>query len=132
VTDLDRASLGIDYQGIVRDRPVSSTWIPATSMAAMRESNNETGIYGEWRRSMSETLNGAITYRHAKREGYHWYTLDAAAGFPFVRFDSFTNASGTFPMTMLDRTRQTIKLTGDWSPTNAFSLNFSIEDGKDS
>jgi hypothetical protein len=81
---------------------------------------------------MSETFNGAVTYRYAKREGYHWYSLNAAAGFPFVRYDSFNNASGTFPLTMLDRTRQTIKLTGDWSPTNAFSLNFSIEDGKDS
>jgi hypothetical protein len=101
-------------------------------MAGMRESNNETGFYAEWRRSMSETFNAALTYRYAKREGYHWYALDPALGFPFVRYDSFNNASGTFPMTMLDRDRQTIKLTGDWSPTDAFSLNFSLEDGKDS
>jgi hypothetical protein len=33
---------------------------------------------------------------------------------------------------MTDRTRQTLKVTGDWSPTDAFSLNVSLEDGKDS
>jgi MtrB/PioB family decaheme-associated outer membrane protein len=132
VTDVDRASLGVDYLNVERERPLSTTWIPDTSMAAMRESNNETGVYGEWRRSMSDTLNGALTYRYAKREGYHWYALDPALGFPFVRYDSFTPEAGTFPATMLDRTRQTIKLTGDWSPTDAFSLNFSLEDGKDS
>ena len=132
VTDVDRASLGVDYVYVNRDRPVSTTWIPATSMAAMRESNNETGFYGEWRRSMSETLNGALIYRYAKREGYHWYALDPAAGYPFVRYDSFNNSSGTFPATMLDRNRQTVKLTGDWSPTDVFSLNFSLENGRDS
>jgi hypothetical protein len=129
---VDRASLGVDYENTNRDRPAGTTFIPATSMAAMRESNNETGVYGEWRRSMSETLNGALTYRYAKREGYHWYALDPATGYGFVRYDSFNNSSGTFPATMLDRTRQTVKLTGDWSPTDAFSLNFSLENGKDS
>jgi len=132
VTGLDRATIGADYAYVSRERPLSTTWIPDTSMAGMRESNNETGVYGEWRRSMSETLNGSLIYRYAKREGYHWYALDPALGFPFVRYDSFNNASGTFPMTMLDRTRQTIKLTADWSPVDAFSLNFSLEDGKDS
>ncbi len=131
VTGVDRATLGVDYAYISRDRPVPSTWIPETSMAGMRETNNETGIYAEWRRSMSDTLNGALTYRYAKRDGYHWYALDPALGYPFVRYDSLNNSYGTFPSTMIDRTRQTIKLTGDWSPTDAFSLNFSIEDGKD-
>ena len=112
VTDVDRASLGVDYLNVDRERPLSSTWIPDTSMAAMRESNNETGVYGEWRRSMSDTLNGALTYRYAKREGYHWYALDPALGFPFVRYDSFTPEKGTFPATMLDRTRQTDQADG--------------------
>ncbi|MBK8742932.1 MAG: MtrB/PioB family decaheme-associated outer membrane protein [Betaproteobacteria bacterium] len=132
VTGADRATLGVDYGYVNRDQPVGTTWIPANSMAAMRASNNETGLYGEWRRSMSETLNGALTYRYAKREGYHWYSLDQATGFNFVRYDSFNSSSGTFPSTMLDRDRQTLKLSGDWSPTKELSLNFSLEDGKDS
>jgi MtrB/PioB family decaheme-associated outer membrane protein len=132
VTDVDRATIGWDYAYYSRDKPLSTTWLPDTSMAGMRESNNENAVYVDLRRSMSETFNAALTYRYAKREGYHWYTLDPALGFPFVRYDSFNNESGTFPETMVDRNRQTIKLTGDWSPTDAFSLNFSIEDGKDS
>lgn len=131
VTDVDRASLGVDYAYARRDRPVGTTWIPSTSLAALRESNNETGVYAEWRRSMSETFNAALNYRYAKREGYHWYALDPATGYGFVRFDSFNSASGTFPATMVDRTRQTLKLTGDWSPTDQLSVNFSLENGKD-
>ncbi len=131
VTGADRATLGVDYAYISRDRPISTTWIPDTSMAGMRETNNEVGGYVEWRRSMSETLNGALTYRYARRDGYHWYALDPALGYPFVRYDSLPSSTGVFPGTMVNRNRQTIKLTGDWSPTDAFSLNFSVEDGRD-
>jgi hypothetical protein len=81
-TNVDRATLGVDYAYFSRDRPVMTTWTPDNSMAAMRESNNETGVYVDLRRSMSETFNGAVSYRYAKREGYHWYTLDAASRLP--------------------------------------------------
>ncbi len=127
-----RAMIGVDYANIARDRPVGTTWIPNTSMAAMRESNNETGIYAELRRSMSETFNAALSYRHAEREGYHWYGINPATGYAFVRFDSLSDSTGIFPWIMLDRTRDTVKLTADWTPTAAFSLNLSLEDGRDS
>jgi hypothetical protein len=80
---------------------------------------------------MSETLNGALSYRHAERNGYHWYALDPAAGYPFVRYDSLPSSTGIFPATMLNRMRDTVKLTGDWAATSALSLNFSLEGGND-
>jgi MtrB/PioB family decaheme-associated outer membrane protein len=132
LADAGRATIGVDWAGANRDRPVGTTWIPNTSMAAMRESTNETGLYAEFRRSMSETINAAISYRHADRDGYHWYSLDPANGFPFVRWDSLTNATGIFPATMLDRTRDSVKVTADWAPMSALSLNLSLEGGKDS
>lgn len=129
--DVGRATLGFDYAFNNRDRPVGTTWIPNTSMAAMRESTNEYGLYAEFRRSMSETLNAAVTYRHAERDGYHWYSIDPANGFPFVRYDSLPLLTGIYPATMLNRTRDSVKLTGDWAATSALSLNFSLEGGKD-
>jgi MtrB/PioB family decaheme-associated outer membrane protein len=130
-TNVGRGMLGVDYVSVNRDRPVSTTWIPDTSMAAMRESTNETGVYAEFRRSMSETLNGALSYRHAERNGYHWYSIDPANGFPFVRYDSLASSTGMFPATMLNRMRDSVKLTGDWAATSALSLNFSLEGGND-
>lgn len=129
--NVGRATVGVDYAFNNRDRPVGTTWIPATSMAAMRESTNETGFYADFRRSMDETFNGAVTYRHAKRDGYHWYSIDPANGFPFVRYDSLPLLTGIYPATMLNRTRDSVKVTGDWAATSALSLNFSLEGGRD-
>jgi len=132
LADFGRATLGVDWANVNRDLPVGTTWIPNTSMAAMRQTTNETGIYAEFRRSMSETLNAALSYRYAERDGYHWYALDQASGYPFVRFDSLASSTGVFPATMLNRNRDTLKLTADWSPTSALSLSLSLEGGKDS
>ena len=132
MTDVDRALLGVDYTNINRIRAIGSTYIPPTSVAAMRENNNETGVYAEYRRSMAETVNAALTYRHANRYGYHWYAIDAAAGYPYIRWDQVSNLPGVFPYIMLDRTRDTLKLTGDWQATNNLSFNIQLEGGKDS
>jgi MtrB/PioB family decaheme-associated outer membrane protein len=132
VSEVDRASIGGDYSRINRDRPVSTTYISPYSMAAMRETMNEWGVYAEWRRAMSETLNGAIQYRYSDREGWHWYALDQAAGYPYVSYGSLGTSTGIFPATMLDRIRNAVKVTGDWSPTDALSFNLSAEGGRDS
>jgi MtrB/PioB family decaheme-associated outer membrane protein len=132
VTGMDRATLGFDLARVNRDRPVSTTWIAPNSMAAMRETTNEWGVYAEWRRAMSETFNAALQYRYAERDGWHWYSLDQAQGYPFVSYGSLGSSDGIFPATMLDRTRNTVKLTGDWAATSALSLNFSAEGGRDS
>jgi MtrB/PioB family decaheme-associated outer membrane protein len=131
VTGVDRVTLGGDLARVNRDRPVSSTWIPPNSMAAMRETTNEWGVYAEWRRSMSETLNAALQYRYSDRDGWHWYVLDQAQGFPFVSYGSLGSSTGIFPATMLNRERNAAKLTADWTPTDALSFNLSAEGGRD-
>ena len=131
VSGVDRATLGGDLSRVNRDRAISSTWLPPDSMAAMRETLNEWGAYAEWRRAMSETFNAALQYRYSEREGWHWYSLDQAAGYPFVSYASLGTSTGIFPATMLDRTRNAVKLTGDWAPIDTLSLNFSAEYGKD-
>ena len=124
-----RATLGGDWAYIKRDRPVDSTWIPATSMTALRETTGEGTIRAELRRNMSEDLNGGVMISHSERVGYHWTGL--SAGYPYVRYDAVYVPGNTLPVTMLDRDRDKVKLMLDWLPTNNLSLQFMVEDGKD-
>jgi len=132
LTGVDRVTLGGDLSRVNRDRAISSTWIPPNSMAAMRETMNEWGVYAEWRRAMAENFNAAIQYRYSDREGWHWYSLNQADGYPFVSYGSLGSSLGVFPATMLDRTRNAIKVTADWAPTDALSFNLSAQGGRDS
>jgi MtrB/PioB family decaheme-associated outer membrane protein len=126
-----RGLLAFDYESINRNRPVNSSLVSTASMAAMRERTNEIGVTAELRRSLSETLNGAISLRHSERDGYRWYALDPTMGYPFITYAASSALSGTFPMTMVDRNRDTVKLATDWAPTEALSVQASVEQGNE-
>lgn len=127
-----RGTLGVDYEYINRERPISTTFIPDTSMAALRQRTNELGYRAEVRRSMSDTVNAAASYRHSKRDGYRWVGLGGGTGFPFLNNDVASTLGGTFPVTLMNRDRDSVKLMADWMPTSALSLQFWLENGKDS
>ncbi|MFA7269734.1 MAG: MtrB/PioB family decaheme-associated outer membrane protein [Sterolibacterium sp.] len=124
-----RATLGVDYQQVKRDRPASTTIIDGLS--ALREETREEGYRAELRRSMSETLNAGISYVNSRREGSNWLSVVPGAGFPAVPDSTIYNRYGAFPMTLEDRKRDKVRITADWSPLEALSLQFLIEDGKD-
>ena len=126
-----RGLLALDYVSINRDRPTATTLIPSTSMAALRERTNEVGIRAELRRSMSETLNGAVSVGHSDRDGYRWYALDPASGYAFMSYAASSSLNGIFPMTMVDRTRDNFKVSADWAPTEALSIQASIDQSTD-
>ena len=126
-----RGLLAVDYSAINRDRPTATTLIPSSSMAALREHTNEVGVRAELRRSMSESLKGAISVGHSERDGYRWYALGAGSGYSFMSYAASNNLSGTFPMTMVDRNRDSVRLMADWTPTEALSIQASVEQGKD-
>ncbi|MDH4286605.1 MAG: MtrB/PioB family decaheme-associated outer membrane protein [Gallionella sp.] len=126
-----RATLGVDYATVHRERPVATSDITdlALALSALRENTRELGYRAELRHSMSETLNGAISYVHSKRDGDNWLSL--APGFPAVSDATIYKATGTFPMTMMDRERDKLKLSMDWVASEDLSLQFIIENGKD-
>jgi hypothetical protein len=68
---------------------------------------------------MTETINAGISYVQSKRDGSSWLSIGAA------------NPVGTYPMTMMDRKRDKVRLSADWMPTSKLSLQFMAEDGKD-
>jgi MtrB/PioB family decaheme-associated outer membrane protein len=125
-----RATLGVDYLTVHRDSPVSTAAImnitpPAISpLTGLREDTKELGYRAELRRSMSETVNAAISLVQSKRDGGSWLIIEPN--------NTTANAVGTYPMTMMDRKRDKVKVSVDWIPVEKLSLQFMLEDGKDS
>lgn len=134
-----RATLGADYESIDRSLPVSTTDV--AGLSALRGKTEEIGYRAELRHSLSETLNGAISYSSSRRTGSDWFSLStsaacAAAGacYGSIVPDSkilAVSATSIFPVFLADRERDKVKLSADWSPIEMLSLQFVIENGKD-
>lgn len=141
LSDQYRATLGADYEAIDRDRLISTSQV--SGVTALREKTDETGYRLELRRSMSEKLNGSISYISTKRDGSNWLLLNGGAltGIRGEASDNTVFAStgastlgrylSTFPFMLMDRKRDKVRLSADWTPTERFSLQFVGEDGKD-
>lgn len=131
-----RATLGLDYESMDRGIPAITTEI--AGLTALRQKTNETTWRAELRKSMSETLTGAIGYSSARRNGSDYINLAAGGGgtaFPVISAAALTAASTTslvVPSTMTDRTRDKWKLSANWTPAERVSLQFLVEDGSDS
>ncbi len=115
-----RATVSIDYASVQRAAPPSLA-DPAASdfalaLAGLREDTHEVGYRAELQRSMSDTLNGAVSFGQSQRKGDNW---------------TIYNATGTFPMTMMDRRRDTAKMSVGWTPIEKLSLQLNLENGKD-
>lgn len=124
-----RAVIGIDYQSIQRDRPVNTTVIDGLS--ALREDTRELGYRAELRHIFSETFNGGMSVVSSKREGSNWLSVAPGAGFAALADTAIYNRYGAFPMTLEDRSRDKFKASANWSPIESLSLQFMVEDGKD-
>ncbi len=106
---------------------------------------------------MSETINGVIGYLVSQRRGStstNLSTLDPTQPTPNTPLNTYLintycggracygqvlpagvliqlNANTPFPMSMADVERTKFKLMFDWTPSDVFSLQFLMEDGKD-
>lgn len=124
-----RAIFGIDYQSIQRDRPVATTVIDGLS--ALREDTRDVGYRAELRRSFSESISGSLSVITSERDGSNWLSVVPGAGFPARSDAAIYNRIGAFPLTLEDRQRDKVKASVNWSPSEAVSLQFMLEDGKD-
>ena len=122
-----RGTIGVDYDRIRRELPGLD--VTVAGLSALRGETQETTYRGELRRSVSETVTGAVGYSHGNRTGSDWYALSnvPAQGVVYGGLYSYSQIfqrTGTFPYNLSDRKRDTFKASVDWLPTERLSLQF--------
>jgi MtrB/PioB family decaheme-associated outer membrane protein len=129
-----RATVGVDYERITRELPGLD--VEVAGLSGLRGETKELTYRGELRRSISETLSGAVGLSHAHRTGSDWYSLAniPAQGVVYgglYSYDQIYSRTNTFPFNLADRTRDKAKASVDWLPTERMSLQLVAEKGSD-
>jgi len=93
-------------------------------VVSYRETTEETSYRVELRRTMSETVTGALAYVHSDRDGSPFQQTTVLAGTP--------GSNLIAPIHLADRKRDKVRLSVNWAPIEPLSLQFVVEDAKDS
>jgi MtrB/PioB family decaheme-associated outer membrane protein len=102
-----RLSGGIDYGETERS-------VSAVRSVSARRQTDETAYRVELRRSLSETVNGALSYIHSVRDG---------TDFLVTTLNNGTLGSNQIaPIFLADRDRDKVRLTLDWAPSEPLSI----------
>lgn len=88
-----------------------------------RQKVEETTYRVQLRRSMSETINGAIAYLYSDRTGSSYGS--SAAG------PTGTQSNLINPINVANRTRNKIRMLFDWTPIDDLTLQFTAENARD-
>ncbi len=97
--------------------------VPDARSVPYRVETEETTYRVELRRSLSETLNGAVAFVHEEREGSDPLRTTYA--------DTFPESNVIMPYAWNDRDRDKVRATLSWAPTQGFSISAVVEDAKD-
>lgn len=108
--------------GVERDERKRTVPEPLRSVPFRRDTE-DTAYRVELRRSLSETLNGAVAFVHEKRTG------SAPARDTYGAAVAGSNV--VMPFHWNDRDRDKVRLTLDWMATQRLSVNAVLENGKD-
>ncbi|HVQ62593.1 MAG TPA: MtrB/PioB family outer membrane beta-barrel protein, partial [Burkholderiales bacterium] len=92
-------------------------------IVSARDTTDEISYRLELRRMLAETLTGALSYVHSDRTGSAWLTTVTNTG--------ATGSNLIAPIFLADRTRDKVRFTANWNPTDPLSLTFYIEAAKD-
>lgn len=101
-----------------------------------REKTEETTYRLELKRTMADALTGSVAYLHSDRDGSDYRrltTLNGTTAYPnYGAGLTFVSRGGLLqPIYLADRERDKVRLGMDWSPIEALSAQFTIEDAKD-
>ena len=111
-----RVTGGIDY-----DEKKRNTFRVAS--VSQRDRTDETSYRVELRRSMSETVTGALAYVHSDRDGSPFLTT--------VRNDNTLGSNLIAPIHLADRKRDKVRLSVNWQATEQLSLQFRVDESRD-
>ena len=151
-----RATLGADYNALERNVPTSIAEEKVGGVGPLRAKNNETGWRAELQRSMSDKLNGSLSYSSSRRSGSEWTSLSllnpatpgtSASNLALINTycggaacygqqmpaESILGLSANtpFPVSLTDVERNKWKLSGDWTPTDSVNVQLVLEEGRD-
>jgi MtrB/PioB family decaheme-associated outer membrane protein len=93
-------------------------------IVSYRETTDELSYRVELRRMMSETLTGALSYVHSDRTGSPWQQTVQVGGAP--------GSNLIAPLNLADRTRDKVRLSTTWMPTEPLSVQFFVDNAWDS
>jgi len=90
-----------------------------------RDQTEETSYRVELRRSMSETVTGALAYIHSERDGspFMLTTLNNGTIAP--------SGNRVAPINIADRDRDKVRLSVNWTPAEPLSLQFAVDESRD-
>jgi MtrB/PioB family decaheme-associated outer membrane protein len=108
---------GVEYVEKKRNSP------PVRSVD-FREKTDETSYKAELRRSIGETVTGAVSYVHSVRRGSDWLTN-------FGNQTTVSTGDLIAPLHLADRDRDLVRLVLNWMPTDPLSLNFRVDAAQD-
>jgi MtrB/PioB family decaheme-associated outer membrane protein len=111
-----RLTGGFDYEEKVRNTS-------AVRAVSFREKTEEASYRLELRRSMSETVAGAISYVRSDRTGSDFQTT--------VRNNGTAGINLIAPVHLADRLRDKVRVSVNWTPTEKLSLQFMADDIQD-
>jgi MtrB/PioB family decaheme-associated outer membrane protein len=111
-----RVTGGVDYEEKKRN-------VSPVRVVSARETTDETSLRAELRRSMSETITGALLYVHSDRGGSPFLLTTLNNGTP--------GSNLVAPLHLADRSRDKVRLTLNWMPAEPLSVQFYVETARD-
>ncbi len=117
------------------------TWTPtdaAGGVSALRQKLRTTGYRAELRKVMSETFNGSVAYERERRVGLSswlkpsdFVASGGVTGVTEVSDAAIYSPTNIIPFVYMDRTRDKIRLLGNWTPMERLDLQAFYDLGKD-
>jgi len=126
-----QGTAGVGWTGI--DRSYAST-ASYSGISALRQKTDETSWWLEVRRSLTESISGSLRYMGSKRDGSDWLAPATAGNGLTVVTDPATQLgpNAIYMPTLANRDRDAVRLMLNWMATDALSIQFAIDYGKDS
>jgi hypothetical protein len=125
-----QGTAGWTYESINRGSFTPSGSYQGTS--ALREETEETSWYVQVRRNMTETVSGLISYTSSSRDGSSWFApAVGGVGLVPVSDPAQLGPNAIYMPTMADRDRSKLRMLLAWAATDALTLQFAVDLGKD-